>query len=47
MAVTDLLVTMVTVVIQVRIKVVGQGNVLSLWFWDVRRDDLLHIIIYR
>jgi hypothetical protein len=34
-------------VIQVRTEVVGQGNVLSLWFRDVCRDDLLHISIYR
>jgi hypothetical protein len=33
--------------IQVRIEVVGQGNILPLWFLDVRRDDLLHISIYR
>jgi hypothetical protein len=34
-------------VIQVCIKVEGQGNVLPLWFRDVRRYNLSHISIYR
>jgi hypothetical protein len=34
-------------VIQVCIKVEGQGNVLPLWFRDVRRYNLFHISIYR